>query len=285
VLSGSGCAGPSSTKTVRTSPRGVKQFLRASIGPVTGLVVAVRYLTILPVPGPAVPASSGPSLADLGRSAAWFPIVGLGLGLVLALAQWAASRLFPPLLVGLLTIAAWKLLTGGLHLDGLADCLDGLAGRDAAHRLAIMRDSRIGAFAAIGLVLVLLLDVAAVAEMADDRRWRALVVAPTVARATPLVLARLFPPARRDGQGASFQASVGRVPTVLAVALASLVAVVVLGWTGVVAALAGLLAAVLLGWLLAIRLGGVTGDVLGAAVEVAELTVLLAGAAWAHGRL
>jgi len=108
---------------------------------------------------------------------------------------------------------------------------------------------------------------------------------PGVARATPLVLARLFPPARRDGQGASFQASVGRVPTVLAVALASLVAVVVLGWTGVVAALAGLLAAVLLGWLLAIRLGGVTGDVLGAAVEVAELTVLLAGAAWAHGRL
>ena len=284
-MSGSGCAGPGSTQTVRTSPRGVKQFLRASIGPVTGLVVAVRYLTILPVPGPPVPPSSGPSPADLGQSAAWFPIVGLGLGIVLALAQWAATRVFPPLLVGLLTITAWKLLTGGLHLDGLADCLDGLAGRDAAHRLAIMRDSRIGAFAAIGLVLVLLLDVAAVAEMAEDRRWRALVAAPTVARATPLVLARLFPPARRDGQGASFQASVGRGPTVLAVALASLVAVVVLGWTGVVAALGGLLAAVLLGWLLASRLGGVTGDVLGAAVEVAELTVLLAGAAWAHGRL
>ena len=99
--------------------------------------------------------------------------------------QWVAARLFPPLLVGLLTIAAWKLATGGLHLDGLADCLDGLAGRDPEHRLAIMRDSRIGAFAAIGLVLALLLDVAALAEMAEDRRWRMLVVAPTVGRATP----------------------------------------------------------------------------------------------------
>lgn len=251
----------------------------------TGLVLAVRYLTIVPVPGPRLRSSAAEPLADLGRSAVWFPVVGLGLGFALALVQWVAARLFPALLVGLLTIAAWKLLTGGLHLDGLADCLDGLAGRDPEHRLAIMRDSRIGAFAAIGLILVLLVDVAAVAEMAEDRRWRALVVAPTVARATPLVLARLFPPARRDGQGASFQASVGRAPTALAVALASLVAVVLLGWTGVLATVAGLLAAVLLGWLLASRLGGVTGDVLGAAVEIAELTVLLAGAAWVHGGL
>jgi adenosylcobinamide-GDP ribazoletransferase len=124
------------------------------------------------------------ALADLGRSAVWFPIVGLGLGLGLALVQWGAARLFPPLLVGLLTIAAWKLATGGLHLDGLADCLDGLAGRDPAQRLAIMSDSRIGSFAAIGLVLVLLLDVAALAGMAEDHRWRVLIAAPTIGRVT-----------------------------------------------------------------------------------------------------
>jgi adenosylcobinamide-GDP ribazoletransferase len=245
---------------------------------VTGLVQAVRYLTIVPVPGP--PVHGGGTLADLGRSAAWFPLVGLGLGLGLAAVQWMAARLFPPLLVGLLTITAWKLATGGLHLDGLADCLDGLAGRDAEHRLAIMRDSRIGAFAAVGLVLVLLLDVAALAEMAEDRRWRALVVATTVARAAPVVLARLFAPARPGGHGALFQASVTPRSEVRAVALAVLASVVVLGWAGVVAALAGLLAAVLVGALLARRLGGITGDVLGAAVEVAELAVLLAGAAW-----
>jgi adenosylcobinamide-GDP ribazoletransferase len=249
---------------------------------VSGLLEAVRYLTIVPVPGPPPRPGVAESPEDLGRAAAWFPVVGFGLGLGLALVGWAAARLFPPLLVALLTITAWKLLTGGLHLDGLADCLDGLAGRDPEHRLAIMRDSRIGAFAAIGLVLVLLLDVVALAEMAEDRRWRALVVAPTVARAAPLVLARLFPPARRDGHGARFQASIGAGSPVLAAGLALLVAVGFLGLAGVVAAVAGFLAAVLVGALFTRRLGGITGDVLGAAVEGAELAALLAGAAWTY---
>src|SRR5262249_10903041 len=182
-----------------------------------------------------------------------------------------AARLFPPLLASLLTIAAWKLSTGGLHLDGLADCLDGLAGGDAEHRLAIMRDSRIGAFAAIGLILVLLVDVAALAEIDEGRRWRTLTMAPAVGRVAPLVLGRLFRPARRDGHGARFQASMRQGAPALAVALALIVSAVTLGWSGVVGCLAGLLATVLLGWRLATRLGGVTGDVLGAGVEVAEL--------------
>jgi adenosylcobinamide-GDP ribazoletransferase len=251
---------------------------------VTGLARAVRYLTIVPVPGhPSRPGLTD-SLDDLGRAAAWFPIVGFGLGLGLAAVERITTRLFPPLLVGLLTIAAWKLLTGGLHLDGLADCLDGLAGRDAEHRLAIMRDSRIGAFAAIGLILVLLVDVAALAEIAEDRRWRVLVIAPAVGRAAPLALARLFPPARRDGQGARFQASMGRGAAAFAAALVFLVASVTLGWSGLVSCLVGLLAAILVGWQLSSRLGGITGDVLGAAVEVTELGVLLTVAAWTHVR-
>lgn len=248
----------------------------------TGLVEAVRYLTIVPVPGSPVRTATAQSPGDIGRAAVWFPVVGLGLGLGLALVECATARLFPPLLVGLLTIAAWKLATGGLHLDGLADCLDGLAGSDPERRLAIMRDSRIGAFAAIGLVLVLLLDVAALAEMGEEWRWRVVVVAPTLARATPLVLARLFRPARRDGHGARFREGVGVGAAMAAVVFALLVAVGLLGLGGLVAALAGLLASLAIGALLARRLGGITGDVLGAAVETAELAVLLAGAAWTH---
>jgi adenosylcobinamide-GDP ribazoletransferase len=251
---------------------------------VSGLAVAVRHLTIVPLPAAWGRGIAGHSPADLGRAAAWFPVVGLGLGLVLAAAAWAAGRVFPPLLVALLTVTAWKVLTGGLHLDGLADCLDGLAARDAPGRLAIMRDSRIGAFAAVGLILLLLLDVGALAEMAEDRRWRALVVAPAVGRATPPVLARLFPAARPDGQGAAFQASVGRVAPALGLGLACLVAVLALGWAGVAAAAAGVLTALGVGAALSSRLGGITGDVLGAAVEMAELAVLLVGAAWATGR-
>jgi adenosylcobinamide-GDP ribazoletransferase len=127
---------------------------------VTGLVVAARYLTIVPLPGPARPSADA-----LGRAAPWFPVIGLGIGLILAIVDRVTQVFFPLLLAGLLTVTVWKLLTGGLHLDGLADCLDSLGGRDPEQRLAIMSDSRIGAFGALGLILLLLLEIAAVSEL------------------------------------------------------------------------------------------------------------------------
>jgi cobalamin synthase len=134
---------------------------------VTRLVIAARYLTIVPIPG-AAHSTEGPGVA-----AAWFPVVGLALGAVLVAVDRVAGAWFAPLLSAVLVVTAWKLVTGGLHLDGLADCLDGSMGRDAAHRLTIMRDSRIGAFGAIGLVLCLMLDVAAVSTIDGASRWRA----------------------------------------------------------------------------------------------------------------
>jgi adenosylcobinamide-GDP ribazoletransferase len=244
---------------------------------VSGLAVALRYLTILPVPS-----ASPRGLEALGRGAPWFPVVGLGLGLFLALLARVTGAIFPPLLAALLTVTAWKLLTGGLHLDGLADCLDGLVGRDAEHRLAIMRDSRIGAFGAIGLILFLMLELTAVAELGATARWQALVAAPTIARATPPLLARLFRAARSGGHGAAFGAGLARSAAPVALAVALLVAVASLGWAGVVALAAALAASVALARFLAARLGGITGDVLGAAIETSELAVLLVVSAWTH---
>src|SRR5712691_5303895 len=140
----------------------------------SGLVLAIRYLTILPVP------SRDATDRGLGRAAAWFPVVGLGLGLLLVGVDRVTARLFPPLLSALLTVTVWKLVTGGLHLDGLADCLDGLMGRDREHRLTIMRDSRIGTFGAVGLILFLMLEIVALTDLPPAQRWRVLVVAPTV---------------------------------------------------------------------------------------------------------
>lgn len=246
----------------------------------SGLLAAARYLTIVPFPG-----RGHAPLHALGRAAAWFPIVGLGLGVVLALVDRATGWLFPPLLAALLTVTIWKLLTGGLHLDGLADCLDGLVGRDPEHRLAIMRDSRIGAFGAIGLILFLMLEIVALAELSPAARGRVLLAAPVVARAAPALLARLFRPARTDGQGAAFHAGVGAAAVALGLAIALLVAAAALGWPGLAAGAAGLLAAVAVSAALARRLGGTTGDVLGAAVESAELAVLLTVVAWTSARL
>lgn len=246
----------------------------------SGLLTAARYLTIVPFPG-----RNHAPMEALGPSAAWFPIVGIGLGTVLALADRLTSWVFPPLLAALLTVTVWKVVTGGLHLDGLADCLDGLVGRDPEHRLAIMRDSRIGSFGAMGLILFLMLEIVALAELPAAVRWRALLAAPVIARAAPALLARLFRPARPDGQGAAFHAGVGAPAVAVCLAVALVAATLALGWLGVAALAAGLPSAVALAAFVARRIGGVTGDVLGASVEISELAVLLTVAAWTYARL
>lgn len=239
------------------------------------LGLALRYLTIAPVP-----AGAHLEPTTLGRAAAWFPLIGLGLGLIVAGGERMIGALFPSLLDALLTVTLWKLLTGGLHLDGLADCLDGLVGRDPADRLRIMRDSRIGAFGAIGLILFLLLEVAAVAELSPEARWRTLLVAPAVARAMPPLVAWIFPAATPLGQGAIFRSGLTRVRVLVALVLAAAIAVAALGGAGLVVFALAAAVALGLGWFFTRRLGGVTGDVLGANVEIAELVVLLTVVAW-----
>ena len=246
----------------------------------TSLVLALRYLTIVPVPGRAAHGMEAP-----GRAAAWFPAVGLAIGAALVGVERLTSVLFPSLLSALLTVTVWKVLTGGLHLDGLADCLDGLVGRDAPHRLSIMRDSRIGAFGAVGLILFLLLEIAAVAELRPGLRWRALLVLPAIARAAPPLLASLFPPATAEGHGATFQLGVRWSAAPLALGLALAFAWAALDLPGLLVAVAAILAAVVFAWFMALRLAGITGDVYGAAIEVAELAGLLTVSAWAHVRL
>jgi adenosylcobinamide-GDP ribazoletransferase len=247
---------------------------------VSGLVRAARYLTILPVGrGSAAPP------AGLGGAAMWFPVVGAGIGLLLMAANHWLSRTFPPLLAALLTVTMWKIITGGLHLDGLADCLDGLGGRTPEHRRAIMSDSRIGSFGAIGLILFLLLEIVALSGMDAHARWRALLAAPAIGRAMPPLLARLFPAARGEGQGASFAREVRRRGAVAAMLVAVLVALLAFGASGLVALVLALAVALLTARFLVARVGGLTGDILGAVVELAELTVLLTVAGWPGARL
>jgi adenosylcobinamide-GDP ribazoletransferase len=242
---------------------------------VRSLALALRYLTIAPIP-----AGAHVEPTTLGRAAAWFPLIGLALGLAVAGAEWVIAALFPALLDALLTVTLWKLLTGGLHLDGLADCLDGLVGRDAGDRLRIMRDSRIGAFGAIGLILFLLLEVAAVSELAPAARWRTLLAAPALARAMPPLVALIFPPATPLGQGAMFRSGLTRARVIVAVALGGIITLAALGLAGLVVFVLAVAASVGLGWFHTRQLGGVTGDVLGAVIEVAELIVLLTVVAW-----
>lgn len=238
----------------------------------TRLVNAARYLTIVPIPG-ARTSREGP-----GAAAAWFPIVGLGIGVLLAAVDRVTTAWFAPLLAALLTVTAWKLVTGGLHLDGLADCLDGLVGRDPAHRLAIMHDSRIGSFGAIGLVLFLLLEIAAVSGVDARARGAALLLAPVVGRAMSPIVARVFPSVGA-GHGASFRAELGGAAPFVAAAIALLVAVLAMGARGVLALALAVGVSLVFAAFMTRRLGGVTGDVHGAVVELSEAIVLLTAAA------
>lgn len=235
---------------------------------------ALAFLTTLPT----LATTYDP--ARFARAGRWYPLVGLLIGSLLLLAHWSLGQLFPPLLTAALVVTVWVALTGGLHLDGLADCCDGLlAPVTPARRLEIMRDSRSGAFAVVGVALLLLLKVAAVAALVMP--VSALLMAPVLARWTLLLAARQ-PSARGDGMGAGFAA--GLTPDVFAVAglTVLLIATPLLlrgDWRVPIAILAAHVAAFAVIRFANQRLGGVTGDIYGLVVELSELAVLLVYAA------
>jgi adenosylcobinamide-GDP ribazoletransferase len=240
-----------------------------------GLRLALTLLTVVPVP------VHGTVDRDAARRALqWAPLVGLLLGL-LAAGVLAGFGLLgaPPLLAGLLVVAVLALATRGMHLDGLADTADGLGCYGGPQRaLEVMRDGSAGPFAVAALVLTLALQASALGALLVADRWLAVVLAVTAGRVTFAWCARRgVPPARPDGLGALVAGT--QPPAVplawgLVLLAGALTAVPSRPWQG---AAAVLLAAAGVGWLSRYttrRLGGLVGDVLGAASEIAT-TVLL----------
>jgi adenosylcobinamide-GDP ribazoletransferase len=238
------------------------------MGALADALVAFRYLTVLPLP-------AARAAGDLGRAGAWFPVVGAVLGGLLALGSLALDWLLPPVVAAMVLVILWVALTGGLHLDGLADACDGLGGGWTRERaLAVMRDARSGPYGVTAIVLVLGLKASVLASLPEGLVGRALVVAAVLGRIAPLLLAGLCPPARPDGAGHAFRAGLGRVRLVAGVLLGGVVAVAVLGAWGGVAAAMTVVGAWVSGAYLRRRLGGFTGDCLGALVEATEALTL-----------
>ncbi|HMG54086.1 MAG TPA: adenosylcobinamide-GDP ribazoletransferase [Kofleriaceae bacterium] len=239
------------------------------------LAAAFGFLTRIPVGRGAV------EPRELGRAVAWFPAVGAALGAAQLAGHRALDGALAPGLVAVALVALHAALTGGLHLDGVADVFDALGGgRGQRDRmLAIMRDSRIGAHGAVAVALLLAAKAAAIAALLDRSSghhagW-ALYAAPIAARwaAVPLVVA--FPYARPDGLGRAFHDHAGAAQLLGATAISALA----VGWIGAPAVgpwLAAAGAAVAIAVWLHRHLGGLTGDVYGAAIEAAELAFLVA---------
>ncbi len=240
------------------------------------LLVAIAFLTRLPVAR-----ARALDARAIGRAALLFPAVGLLLGAAQAAALRGLTARLPAPLAAILAVALAAALTGALHLDGLADTADGFGGgRDREHVLEIMRDHAVGAFGATALVLVLAVKAAALVALVSAGAWRWVVLAPALARWAPVALGRALPYARAgEGLGRTVTDGAGPFEVSGATLLAAVAAVALAGARGV-AALAAV-AAFTVGHGLACRrrIGGVTGDTMGAAVEISEALALVAGVA------
>jgi adenosylcobinamide-GDP ribazoletransferase len=238
---------------------------------VAALPAAVEFLTPLRIhPG-------GPLADDaVGRSSAYFPLVGLLLGLALIGLDRILSVLLPVAVASGLLVAFLAAATGSLHMDGLADTVDALgAGRTRERRLEVMRDSHIGAFGAVALAILILLQWLALASLVPPWRSPALLVFPMLGRAAMVAAIAAFPYARSEGLGVLFRAHIWPWPAPVAAAVSLAVTIVYFGATGVALWGASLLSAALMGAFFSQRLGGLTGDTYGAICEVSQIVVLL----------
>jgi cobalamin 5'-phosphate synthase/cobalamin synthase len=241
------------------------------------LVAAISFLTRLPAGR-----DSAFDAKDVARSARWFPLVGGLLGGISVSAFWLMSRVFPALVTAILIVGLEALLTGALHFDGLADTADGFGGgRTRADVLRIMRDHAIGAYGATALVIVITLKVATISSLAATRlAIPGLLLAPVLGRWSAVILSSTEAYARPAEDDAPKSAGsptrfVGRRELVVATATT----VILAGAAGRLQGGAALLmvGAGSLGWgrWCRQRIGGVTGDTLGAGVEISECLVFL----------
>jgi adenosylcobinamide-GDP ribazoletransferase len=235
------------------------------------ILAALQFMTILPL-------RITLTRRDLERAPIWFPFAGLLVGLGVAAMDWVGVGLLPSTVANVLTIAMLAAVTGGLHLDGLADTADGFfSARPRERVLEIMGDSRIGAMGVLGVIFILGLKVAALSEMQGALRWSALVFAPLAGRSVQLAVMSLLPYARgEDGIASLFLKRRHPLHVLLAI-----------GWVGagafilfslpaasvvLVAVFSG--AAFLSVWSIK-RIKGFTGDTLGATSEVIEAIALI----------
>jgi len=235
-------------------------------------LVAIQFLTRLPVPR-----ALNASEADIGKAAAFFPLVGVIVGGGAALVFVVLQRILPLSASVFCAIVFAVFITNGFHEDGLADSFDGFGGGWTKDRvLEIMRDSRIGTYGTLALIFVILGKFTFLSSLPAGQIWRWLIVAHTASRWTILPLCGWLPYARVEGQGKLVAKQVGALEVVIATATL-LVAFLLLPWRAALAALlVTSLVTLVSGLYFRARLQGITGDCLGAANQLTEVGLYLA---------
>jgi adenosylcobinamide-GDP ribazoletransferase len=242
---------------------------------------AIKFLTILPVPG----GWSGDE-KSLARSVPYFPLVGLLIGLIAAAFDYAIGRALPLLPASTLTVIILICLTGGLHMDGLADTADGFfSARPRNKMMDIMRDSRIGVMGVLAVVFVVLLKVTLLVNIPGPTRWGLILIMPLTGRAAIVALMTALPYARPEGGLATlFTGCRSWLHCLWAWGLLFAVS----GWLAQGLGLAAAVLALVITALFILynrgKLGGYTGDTLGAVCELVEIAPLLVAVIYYHQR-
>jgi adenosylcobinamide-GDP ribazoletransferase len=241
------------------------------VRPLDGLRLALAFLTIVPLgPRRSVPSES------VTESFAYFPIAGFMIGVALGAEDWLLAHAFPSALRSALVVLSLAIVTGGVHLDALADTADALgAGADRERALEILRDSAIGSFGAIALFFVLALKILALAAIAPARRYAALLLAPVLARWAMVAVSHGLEYLRAQGAGSSLLKSTGSRTLAFATATTVVAALLIPSAHTLGACVAAALAVFVMRSFYRRWLGGVTGDPIGAAGELVETIVLL----------
>ncbi|MGA3796367.1 adenosylcobinamide-GDP ribazoletransferase [Pseudomonas fluorescens] len=233
--------------------------------------IALQFLSSLPIRLPGMPEPR-----ELGRSLLFYPLVGLLFGVIL----WAVNWLLlgtPTLLHTALLLSLWVLLSGGLHLDGLADSADAWLGGfgDRERTLTIMKDPRSGPIAVVTLVLVLLLKFTALLALIEQPHSLALIIVPLIGRSALLGLFLTTPYVRAGGLGQALADHLPRSAGKQVLAVSALACVLIAGISGALAVVLAALGFVWLRQVMLRRLGGTTGDTAGAMLELLEVAVLV----------
>ncbi len=245
-------------------------------------IAAVGFLTVIPVPS-----RSDLGGKDLGGSIIYFPLVGALAGVALAGLDWGLQPILPSLPSAALVVTAMVVISGGLHMDGLADTADGFfshASRDRA--LEIMKDSRIGPMGVLAVISVFVMKFSAIAATDPGSRWMALLMAPVAGRLAMEVCLSTAPYVRgSSGLGSAFVTNPKLTSPILGLVFTSGLGVLTCGGAGVVIVVSALAVTLLFSMYSYRRIGGMTGDTYGAVCELAETASLIAACACFPGGL
>ena len=244
-------------------------------------LAAIQFLTVIPFPK-----TLATGERELEKSVPFFPVVGLLIGMMAAILGYVMDAVLPPFPACVVVVIFLLAVSGGLHMDGLADAADGFfSARPRERILEIMKDSHIGVMGVIAVVCVIMLKISLLLSLPLSSRPIVIFLMPLAGRCSLVVMMTVLPYVRSEGGLATlFVKSRSRIHALWAASFLVIAAALTAQWMGFATGLVTLAVAALCALYSFQKIGGYTGDTLGAVCEIAEIVPVLVAVAWGHGK-